>query len=101
MRREERVTVQGPVKEQQPDGMSHRGVTILSLGVLQLYLVMGTGGGAGRPPACPDLRTSQMQGLRTGNATQGHRPHRWMLPLQATTLHISKQETVPCIMRSR
>ena len=25
MRREERVTVQGPVKEQQPDGMSHRG----------------------------------------------------------------------------
>ena len=27
MRREERVTVQGPVKEQQPDGMSHRGTT--------------------------------------------------------------------------
>ena len=26
LRREERVTVQGPVKEQQPDGMSHRGV---------------------------------------------------------------------------
>ena len=26
MRREERVTVQGPVKEQQPDGMSHRGM---------------------------------------------------------------------------
>ena len=25
MRREERVSVQGPVKEQQPDGMSHRG----------------------------------------------------------------------------
>ena len=25
MRMEERVTVQGPVKEQQPDGMSHRG----------------------------------------------------------------------------
>ena len=25
MRREERATVQGPVKEQQPDGMSHRG----------------------------------------------------------------------------
>ena len=25
MRREERVTVQGLVKEQQPDGMSHRG----------------------------------------------------------------------------
>ena len=29
MRREERVTVQGPVKEQQPDGMSHRGVPCL------------------------------------------------------------------------
>ena len=26
MRREERVTVQGPVKKQQPDGMSHRGL---------------------------------------------------------------------------
>ena len=25
MRRDERVTIQGPVKEQQPDGMSHRG----------------------------------------------------------------------------
>ena len=25
MRREERVTIQGPAKEQQPDGMSHRG----------------------------------------------------------------------------
>ena len=25
MRREEQVTVQGPVKKQQPDGMSHRG----------------------------------------------------------------------------
>ena len=25
MRREERVTVQGPVKKHQPDGMSHRG----------------------------------------------------------------------------
>ena len=27
MQREERVTVQGPVKEQQPDAMSHRGST--------------------------------------------------------------------------
>ena len=25
MRREDRVTVQGPVKKQQPDGLSHRG----------------------------------------------------------------------------
>ena len=29
MRREERVTVQGPVKKQQPDGMSHRGGSAL------------------------------------------------------------------------
>ena len=28
MRREERVTVQGPVKKQQPDGMSHGGMTL-------------------------------------------------------------------------
>ena len=28
MRREERVTVQGPVKQQQPDGMSHRGLSL-------------------------------------------------------------------------
>ena len=33
MRREERVTVQGPVKEQQPDGMSHRGVPGIVAGV--------------------------------------------------------------------
>ena len=29
--REERVTVQGPVKEQQPDGMSHRGEFLRNL----------------------------------------------------------------------
>ena len=32
MRREERGTVQGPVKEQQPDGMSHRGVMVGNAG---------------------------------------------------------------------
>ena len=31
MRREERVTVQGPVKKQQPDGMSHRGGGVSAL----------------------------------------------------------------------
>ena len=40
MRREERVTVQGPVKEQQPNGMSHR----------------GGGGGAQRPGTPQPLR---------------------------------------------
>ena len=33
MRREERVTVQGPVKEQQPDGMSHRGAAPMFWGL--------------------------------------------------------------------
>ena len=33
MRREERVTVQGPVKKQQPDGMSHRGGYVRGRGV--------------------------------------------------------------------
>ena len=44
MRRDERVTVQGPVKEQQPDGMSHRGgggkknrVPQMGLSFLDLY----------------------------------------------------------------
>ena len=35
MRREERVTVQGPVKEQQPDGMSHTGGTPRPGGLLR------------------------------------------------------------------
>ena len=34
MRREERVTVQGPVKKQQPDGMSHGGAMQWKGGVL-------------------------------------------------------------------
>ena len=33
MRREGWVTVQGPVKKQQPDGMSHGGRTILEIGL--------------------------------------------------------------------
>ena len=40
MRREERVTVQGPVKEQQPDGMSHGGGTSL----LPMHASLGGGG---------------------------------------------------------
>ena len=36
MRREERVTVQGPVQEQQPDGMSHRGATTSTTPICQL-----------------------------------------------------------------
>ena len=46
MRREERVTVQGPVKEQQPDGMSHRGGgggQVLTPGDRKIY----AGGGEG------------------------------------------------------
>ena len=44
MRREERVTVQGPVKEQQPDGMSHRGG-----GAGLLFTTRHHRGGAGVP----------------------------------------------------
>ena len=35
MRRAERVTVQGPIKEQQPDGMSHGGMMVGSCRHLQ------------------------------------------------------------------
>ena len=34
MRRGERVTVQGPVKKRQPDGMSHRGLRVGGGGVV-------------------------------------------------------------------
>ena len=47
MRREERVTVQGPVKEQQPDGTSHRGAG----GCHGPGLRGGVGGGGGLPIA--------------------------------------------------
>ena len=52
LRREERVTVQGPVKEQQPDGMSHGGLAC-RLGVL----FSSAAGGAYWPIAihCPSL----------------------------------------------
>ena len=47
MRREERVTVQGPVKEQQPDGMSHRGAPPppSSYSVQPFYYFPGGGAG--------------------------------------------------------
>ena len=48
MRREERVTVQGPVKEQQPDGMSHRGGGGGALGGLCCMEEGGGKGGGGR-----------------------------------------------------
>ena len=35
MRREDWVTVQGPVKEQQPQGMSHRGVLAKELQMIR------------------------------------------------------------------
>ena len=38
MRREERVTVQGPVKEEQPDGMSHRGMRVKKVCVPKMGL---------------------------------------------------------------
>ena len=52
MRREERVTVQGPVKKQQPDGMSHRGGGLPPLDPLPPPLKQCPGGG-GVPPHPP------------------------------------------------
>ena len=49
MRREERVTVQGPVKEQQPDGMSHRGGGVQG----RLEWLYAVGGGEVPPPGPP------------------------------------------------
>ena len=43
MRREERVTVQGPVKEQQPDGMSHRGGGVREKGSIDRSVIMNSG----------------------------------------------------------
>ena len=60
MRREERVTVQGPVKEQQPDGMSHRGAEGV-LGAQGMAAVAGVG--------CPSpfgSPSSRMQTARLG-----------------------------------
>ena len=41
MRREERVTVQGPVKEQQPDGMSHRGTCVMHGRLIDTHSLLG------------------------------------------------------------
>ena len=38
MRREERVTVQGPVKEQQPDGMSHKADGWVGMRAKKIYV---------------------------------------------------------------
>ena len=46
MRRDEWVTVQGPVKKQQPDGMSHRGA-----------------GGGGDPPDTHHIHAWLVRGL--------------------------------------
>ena len=49
MQREERVTVQGPVKEQQPDGMSHRGMgrPVVGCGCSGIADKKAVGAGAG------------------------------------------------------
>ena len=56
MRREERVTVQGPVKEQQPDGMSHRG----GAGGASLPSKDALGGGGGNPSPLPPPPSRQI-----------------------------------------
>ena len=44
MRREERVTVQGPVKKQQPDGVSHRGCLAHQQGACVFHVPASPGG---------------------------------------------------------
>ena len=81
MRREERVTVQGPVKEQQPDGMSHRA---------------GGGGGWTHPPP-PHLpfRVRQLPSVNNQSLLTGCRwrciSRRW------STVALS---VVPCVASS-
>ena len=50
MQREEQVTVQGPVKEQQPDGMSHRGHHLGASPQGRLGFQLGGWGGVNRAP---------------------------------------------------
>ena len=57
MRREEPVTVQGPVKEQQPDGMSHRGVN-RSCETIAMTLSASSAPWHGRSAEC--MQSSQM-----------------------------------------
>ena len=50
MRREERVTVQGPVKQQQPDGMSHRGGRFIGVALRGLRMIASPFGDRGTMP---------------------------------------------------
>ena len=76
MRREERVTVQGPLKEQQPDGMSHRG--------------------GGASPWGFDVHTAHeccpCSGVRPGHGTNPSAPH--VIPLTTIPAPSSKGDTV-------
>ena len=74
MRREERVTVQGPVKEQHPDGMSHRGWMCVGPWVRGSIgrgrgLTMGVSQGMG--PMDPALGLPFRIGLRGGVRSEG------------------------------
>ena len=70
MRREERVTVQGPVKKQQPDGMSHRGVSPpayrlqrhVTLPIVQANVTSMGGGGGGGDTACDEAMRGGLGG---------------------------------------
>ena len=63
MRREERVTVQGPVKEQQPDGMSHRGGG--SHGGCMMCLLCSDAEGARPHPSEPSVVAGQSPGVES------------------------------------
>ena len=79
MRREERVTVQGPVKEQQPDGMSHGGCPRpqwLGIGWAPWRRRGGCLRSSSNPPQHAKGRTGDCPGPRKGATTRRNVSHR-------------------------
>ena len=73
MRREERVTVQGPVKKQQPDGMSHRGGGGAMLQTIPLLLrvqFIDRGGGGVQVETAKHAMQINAFALRSGHIRQ-------------------------------
>ena len=112
MRREERVTVQGPVKEQQPDGMSHRGGWTSSccvslgcriLGIVQFSFDVSHPFGKGQDVDC--LGTATRPVIRAGHSPLLHQygalplqDHRssTVVPVQRLLLHGRTHSSLNC-----
>ena len=78
MRREERVTVQGPVKEPQPDGMSHGGsagptcTRAVGEGLGEYHDVLDVCAGAGRGVAVPEICAREAWHIWPARSPQTH-----------------------------